>query len=106
MQERRKARRYPVSLKALASGEGKTYEGKVTDISFSGVRFVCVDKIEEGQKLELTLFIEQEQVKLDSVVVWAAELEGLEDVQHGMKVSGVVFVSDSKKLDEFFSRFK
>jgi hypothetical protein len=108
MQERRASRRFPVSLKATATLQDtqKTYEGKVTDISFSGVRFVCAEEIAKDQNIELHLFIEDEDVKLRAVVVWASELEGLEDFQHGMKVVGVAFVGDSKKLDEFFKKIK
>jgi PilZ domain len=108
MQERRSSRRYPVSLKASAVivGTQQAYSGKVTDISFSGVRFVCSEKIEKDQQLELTLEIEAQNVTLKAVVVWVDQLENLPGIQHGMKVVGVAFVGDCKQLEKFFKKIQ
>ena len=108
MEERRAYPRYPVLLKAKAVVEDnqKTYEGKVTDISFSGVRFVCEEKIIEGQKLQLILTIEDQDVTLKSVVVWAKKLENLDGIQHGMQVFGVAFEGDRKQLENFFKKIE
>ncbi len=108
MQERRSSRRYVVELKASAiiADTQKTYEGKVTDISFSGVRFVCSDKIEKDQQLELTLAVEGQDVTLKAVVVWADHMEPLEGIQHGMKVVGAAFVGDGKQLEKFFQKIQ
>ncbi len=105
--ERRQYRRYGVSLEALAVVDTTTtYKGKVTDISFSGVRFVCDDaKIDKDQRLDLILKIENQDVTLQAVVVWSGQVENLEGVQHGMKVVGVKFVGDRKQLEKFFTRF-
>ena len=108
MKERRASRRYPVSLKARAIivGTQQSYEGKVTDISFSGVRFVCREQIEKDQQLELILSIEEQDVTLKSVVIWSGKLEDLEGIQHGMKVIGVAFVGDRKQLENFFKKIQ
>ena len=108
MEERRSSRRYPVLLKAraVAADTQQSYDGKVTDISFSGLRFVCNEKIEEGQKLEVMIEIEDQNVTLKAVVVWAAKLENLEGIQHGMQVVGVAFVGDCKKLEQFFKKIQ
>ncbi|MCK4994270.1 MAG: PilZ domain-containing protein [Candidatus Omnitrophica bacterium] len=108
MQERRSSRRYPVLLEARVTivGTQQSYEGKVTDIGFTGVRFVCNEKIEKDQKLELILSIEEQDITLKAVVVWAAKLEDLEGIQHGMQVVGVAFVGDSKKLEKFFKNIQ
>jgi len=108
MQERRSSRRYSVELKASAiiAATQQTYEGKVTDISFSGLRFVCSDKIEKEHQLEITLAIEKQDVTLQAVVAWSDHLEPLEGVQHGMKVVGVSFVGDSKQLEKFFQKIQ
>ncbi|MBU1043582.1 MAG: PilZ domain-containing protein [Candidatus Omnitrophica bacterium] len=108
MQERRSSRRYAVVLeaKAIILGTEQVYEGKVTDISFSGVRFVCSEKIEKDQQLELTLVIEEQEVTLKAVVVWAEHLEPLAGIQHGMKVVGVAFVGDCKQLEKFFQKIQ
>ena len=108
MQERRSSRRYPVSLKARAIivDTQQAYEGKVTDISFSGVRFVCSEKIKKDQQLELMLTIEGQDITLKAVVVWSANLEYLEGIQHGMQVFGVAFVGDCKKLEKFFKEIQ
>lgn len=108
MEERRSSRRYPVLLKARAINEAtqKAYEGKVTDISFTGVRFVCNEQIEKDAKLELVLSVEDQDITLKAVVVWSAKLEDLEGIQHGMQVVGVAFVGDCKKLEAFFKTIK
>lgn len=108
MEERRAYPRYPVSLQARAIIEDtqKSYKGRVTDISFSGVRFVCEEKIAEGQKLELILFIEDQEVTLKAMVVWAKRLENLEGIQHGMQVFGVAFEGDRKQLENFFKKIQ
>ena len=108
MQERRSSRRYSVSLKARAiiAGTQQSYDGKVTDINFSGVRFVCSEKIEKDQQVELILSIEEQDITLKAVVVWSARLEDLEGIQHGMKVIGVVFVGDTKQLEKFFKKIQ
>ncbi len=108
MEERRFSRRYPVLLKArvIIAGTQQSYEGKVTDISFSGVRFLCNETIDKDQQLELTISIEEQEITLKTVVVWAAKLDGLEGMQHGMQVVGVAFVGDCKKLEAFFKKIQ
>ena len=108
MEERRSSRRYPVLLtaRAVTADTKQAYEGKVTDISFSGLRFVCNEKIEKGRQLEVMLEIEDQNVTLKAVVVWAAKLENLDGIQHGMQVVGVAFVGDSKKLEKFFKNIQ
>ena len=108
MEERRSLCRYPVSLKARAviADTQQAYEGKVTDISFSGVRFVCGEKIEKDQRLELMLSIEEQDITLKAVVIWSSQLDELEAIQHGMQVVGVAFVGDCKKLEAFFKKIQ
>ena len=108
MQERRAHRRYKVSLSARAAvaGTQQIYEGTVTDISFSGVRFVCEQQIAPGEKLDLTLSIELQDVTLNAVVVWSDRLEDLEGIQHGMKVVGVAIVGDRKQLEAYFKKIQ
>ncbi|MFH1063123.1 MAG: PilZ domain-containing protein [Candidatus Omnitrophota bacterium] len=108
MKERRSSRRYKVSLKARAIivGTQQSYQGTVTDISFSGVRFVCGKTIEKDQQLEVILSVEEQEITLKAVVVWTDILADLEGIQHGMKVVGVAFVGDSKQLEKFFKKIQ
>jgi len=106
--ERRSLRRYSVVLaaEAVLNGRLQRYQGVVTDISFSGGRFVCGETIKKNQKLGLILIIEDQEVALKAMVVRAKVLENLEGVQHGMKVFGVAFEGNRKKLGEFFRKIQ
>ncbi|MCP4648469.1 MAG: PilZ domain-containing protein [PVC group bacterium] len=108
MEERREHCRYPVALpaKVIIFGTQEACEGIVTDISFSGVRFVYDEKINEGQALELVVSIDGQDVKMKAVVVWSARLEGQIKVQHGVKITGVDFDGDRLRLELFFKKFQ
>ena len=97
MEERRSSRRYSVSLpaKAVIAATKQVCQGMVTDISFSGVRFVCEENIEKDQQLDVTFFIEEQELTLKARVVWSASLDDPKNVNHGLQVVGVVFDGDT-----------
>ena len=104
MQERRSSRRYPVVLaaEAVLNNGLQRYQGVVTDISFSGVRFLSGQRIDKDQQLELAFSIEDQDIKLNAVVTRLAQEENSMPIQHGLKITGVVFEGDRKRLEKFF----
>ncbi|MFH2137313.1 MAG: PilZ domain-containing protein [Candidatus Omnitrophota bacterium] len=108
MQERRGCRRYSVSFpaKAIITDTQQVFEGTVTDISFSGVRFICGQNIEDDRQLEVTLSIEDQELTLKARVIWSASFNDPNKVNHGLKVIGVMFDGDRKVLEDFFKKIQ
>ncbi|MCP4648468.1 MAG: PilZ domain-containing protein [PVC group bacterium] len=106
MEERRSARRYPVSLpaRAIIAETQEACEGVVTDISFAGVRFVYDKQIDENQQLDITFSIDEQNITLKAVVACLGCLENAEKIQHGLKITGVAFDGDRKLLESFFQK--
>lgn len=108
MEERRGCRRYPVSLpaRAIIDSTQLVCEGMVTDISFSGIRFVCSENIANDEHLAIRFEIEGQDINLKAVVVWSALMNDPDDVNHGLKIIGVVVEGDRKVLENFFKKFQ